>query len=184
MSKITLCDNMMESRVKYTNYIFEHIENVQEAYTKAKPAFEEIFIDVFANGISLNKLEENICNHDKSKFDDEEFLAYAIKFFPNPKSKIIYDFDAAWLHHIHNNPHHPAHWVLLTDNDIKILNMPNIYIIEMLCDWMAMSKYYNSTTLEYWKSESAHKLPMSEYTKFKVEEFMKWMIKNNVHTIW
>ena len=47
-----------------------------------------------------------------------------------------------------------------------------------------MSKYCNSTTLEYWKSESAQKLPMSAYTKSKVNEFMDWMLKNNTHTLW
>jgi hypothetical protein len=63
--------------------------------------------------------------------------------------------------------------------------MPDIYIIEMLCDWMAMSRYYNSSTLDYWNSDSAKKLPMSEYTKSKVNEFMEAMlIKNGKSTLW
>ena len=37
---------------------------------------------------------------------------------------------------------------------------------------MAMSEYYNSTTLEYWESAPAQMLPMSEHTRTKVKEFM------------
>ena len=55
--------------------------------------------------------------------------------------------------------------------------MPDIYIIEMLCDWMAMSKNYNSSTSDYWNSQSAQKLPMSSYTESKINEFMIAMDK-------
>ena len=191
MSKITWCDDVMQSKTKYTEYISKHIGSVRESYEKAINAFKDIFPEIYTNeGHSqLNQLEINIFNHDSSKFSEYEFWPYAMKFFPinsvNPKSKEVEDnFNMAWLHHVHNNPHHPAHWALADDGDIKIFDMPDIYIIEMLCDWMAMSKYHNSTTLKYWESSSAQSLPMSDYTKSKVNEFMVWMYKNNVHTLW
>ena len=189
MSKITYCDNILESKEKYEEYINNHIKNVQEAYLMASGAFLEIFPEVYNDNKLTNQLTTNLRSHDKSKFSDDEFWDYAMRFFPinsvNPYSKKIQDeFNIAWLHHVHNNPHHPAHWTLVEDGEIKIFDMPDIYIIEMLCDWMAMSKYFNSTTLEYWQSESAQKLPMSDYTKSKVEEFINWMIDNNVHILW
>ena len=189
MGKITYCDNIMQSKEKYTEYITNHIKNVQDAYKEASDAFKEIFPKVYEKDHLITELNMNLIQHDNSKFSDDEFWGYVMRFFPmkniDPKSKQVKkDFDLAWLHHIHNNQHHPQHWSFVDDGEIKVVDMPDIYIIEMLCDWMAMSKYHGSTTLEYWNSERAKKLPMSKYTKSKVEEFMKWMQKNNVHTLW
>lgn len=189
MGKITYCDNILDSNVKYNDYIDNHIKNVKDAYLIASEAFLEIFPKVFNDDKLIDKLTINLHNHDKSKYGTEEFWPYAMKFFPanniNPHSKEVNDdFQLAWLHHVHSNAHHPAYWVIAENDNNKILDMQDIYIIEMLCDWMAMSKYHGSTTLEYWQSESAQKLPMSEYTKSKVNEFMDWMRKNNVHTLW
>lgn len=187
--KITYCTNWEEASEEYTMYINNHIRNVQNVYYMAEDAFKVVFPEVYQKKSEVIKLLQNLNIHDRSKFDPLEFYYYAARFFPvegtDPKSKKVKDnFNIAWLHHVHYNPHHPAYWTLVENGKIEYFNMPDIYIIEMLCDWMAMSKYYNSTTLEYWKSESAQKLPMRDYTKSKVNEFMEWMYKNNVHTLW
>lgn len=184
------CDSMKESKEKYTEYINNHIKNVKEAYKTAIDAFKNVFPEIYTNaGLGhLYQLEENLQKHDKSKFDDYEFWAYAMRFFPikddNVDSeKIKNNFQLAWLHHIHNNPHHPAYWALIDDGEVVIFDMPDIYIIEMLCDWMAMSKYYGTTTIDYWNSDSAKMLPMSKYTVSKVNKFMDYLLKNNLYTL-
>lgn len=187
--KIVYYKNTDESRIKYHDYINNHIKLVQEVYYRSIEAFEDVFPDVYINFSTISELIENLRHHDSSKTSFNEFWPYALRFFPTNNippelEKFKGGFDLAWLHHANSNPHHPAYWVLADNDEIKIFDMPDIYIIEMLCDWMAMSKYYNSTTLEYWKSESAQKLPMSDYTKSKVNEFMDWMLKNNVHILW
>ena len=184
--KITYCVTLNEANEKYTEYLENHIKGVKEAYNMAYDAFKDVFPDVYIDNYQVRKLIVNLNKHDETKFDFNEFISYRNKFFPFSKNseRDESEFQIAWLHHVNNNAHHPAHWALVEDNEIKIFDMPDIYIIEMLCDWMAMSKYYNSTTLEYWKSESAKKLPMSIYTISKVDEFMKWMQDHNVHTLW
>lgn len=187
--KIIYCETIEEAEEKYREYISNHIKAVQNAYYTAIDAFKEIFPKVYENKAHHTQLINNLRSHDRSKFDANEFWYYAARFFPiegsNPNSQKVKDkFELAWLHHVHNNAHHPAHWALADDGELKILDMPDIYIIEMLCDWMAMSKYYNSTTLEYWNSESASKLPMSDITISKINKFMEWMQKNNVCTLW
>ena len=187
--KIIYCETMIESKDKYTDYINNHIANVQEVYDKNADVFKSVFPNVY-NSKQVMQLYINIENHDKSKFDENEFWYYAMRFFPvkgiDPNSeKVKKDFKIGWLHHVHNNAHHPNHWALVDDNQIYLFDMPDIYIIEMLCDWMAMSKYYNSKTIDYWNSDSGKKLPMSEYTKSKVNEFMEAMlIKNGKLTLW
>ena len=45
-------------------------------------------------------------------------------------------FDLAWLHHQHANPHHWQHWVLREDSGaVKLLDMPEHFIREMVADW-------------------------------------------------
>ena len=188
--KITYCNSTSEATAKYLKYVRTHIKNVQTCYSMAINAFKDVFPNVYNDVVKTCQLSNNLKNHDKSKFECDELFAYAHKFFPtkgkdDPYSKENKDnFKLAWLHHIHQNPHHPAYWVLADDGGFEILDMPDVYIIEMLCDWMAMSKHFNSTTLDYWMLGSAQKLPMSDYTRSKVNEFMVWMQKNNVHTLW
>lgn len=187
--KIIYCNSLKDSELKYTEYIDRHIKSVWEAYYASVDAFKAVFPKVYEDKAKFSRLINIIRSHDRSKYDPNEFHYYRARFFPvtsidYDSEKIKKGFDIAWLHHAHTNPHHPAYWALADDNTLKIFDMPDIYIIEMLCDWMAMSKYYNSSTADYWKSESAQKLPMSDYTKSKVNEFIEWMYKNNIHTLW
>lgn len=44
--------------------------------------------------------------------------------------------------HIHRNPHHWQHWVLINDDPEEgeiLLEMPYCYILEMICDWWSFS---------------------------------------------
>ena len=140
MSEVRYCKDKDEQYRMYNNYIFNHVYGVQKSYKKALNAFKEIFPDVYESKQMVRKLQHNIINHDDSKYDKEnEFWQYAAKFFPiegtDPNSKDVNDsFELAWLHHVNNNPHHPAHWVLYDEFEVKIFDMPDIYIIEMLCD--------------------------------------------------
>lgn len=51
------------------------------------------------------------------------------------------EFDAAWLHHIHLNPHHWEHWVLRYASYSEIaLEMPTRLWREMVADWMGAGR--------------------------------------------
>ena len=78
--------------------------------------------------------------HDLSKFSWIEFRAYADNFFGDKKRT---DFDYAWLHHQHKNKHHWNYWVV--DQKKKTaLPMPDKYLVEMFCDWKAMSRQFDN----------------------------------------
>lgn len=88
-------------------------------------------------GLPVNQLQQ----HDVSKWSKDEFFAYAMKFsagIDNPA-----EFSAAWLHHIHNNPHHWQHWLIPATNEA--LFMPETDALEMLADWMGASLAYQGT---------------------------------------
>jgi hypothetical protein len=114
--KITFTKHIIDMRDQYKEYVENHIRNVQKAFKDSSFVFSTVFPEVFHSSKSA-ELAENLMNHDKSKFDDIEFWSYAARFFPvegtDPKSDTVKEnFKMAWLHHVHNNPHHPGYWVL------------------------------------------------------------------------
>ena len=80
--------------------------------------------------------------HDQSKYDNEEQDAYDKYFYGNRSYEVVQNFNYAWLQHIHKNPHHWQHWILINDDSdlgIVALEIPLNYIIEMICDWWSFS---------------------------------------------
>ena len=127
----------------YNLYIEGHLLAVQSAYQWMRayyPNFQKW---------STPLLEIQIIrDHDRSKLSKEEYDAYDKKFYPDFADKglemmdVDLAFKRAWLHHIHANPHHWQHWVLLNDDPSEgqeALLMPIEYIIEMVCDWWSFS---------------------------------------------
>lgn len=89
--------------------------------------------------------------HDLSKFAPVEFVNYS-RWKYGVQSKP--GWAQAWLHHLHATKHHPEHWIVSWGGDpdfysgigkritdyIYILPMPEVYVREMIADWMATSK--------------------------------------------
>ena len=121
--------------VQYDNYLTEHKENVAKGFRWLQENIPEVIEDGF---------EWQICfNHDVSKTDPEEYDAYDAYFYGNNRSySVVQNFKKAWLIHIHNNPHHWQHWILINDEPkegMVVIDMPYIYIVEMICDWWSFS---------------------------------------------
>ena len=54
-----------------------------------------------------------------------------------------------WMHHLGNNPHHWQYW---TERDYAYPNQKLIYLIENICDWMAMGYEFGDTAQEYYEN--------------------------------
>ena len=119
---------------EYTNYITEHVANVQKAF---QWLLDHDIIDINWSAAIL----ENINLHDASKYSSFEYDAYDKYFYGgNRTKKVESDFNYAWLHHIHENPHHWQYWVLKHDDEPEeALEMPIQYVYEMICDWWSFS---------------------------------------------
>ena len=127
-----------ERKQKYDNYLDKHISGVQKCFEEKIVPFYEL------SDTDLTDIREQLSHHDESKYGEDEYEPYLNKFYkyPNTSMQDVQDtnnkFAYAWLHHIHNNPHHPQYWYLRNDTDHeddRMLDMPLNYIIEMLCDW-------------------------------------------------
>lgn len=85
--------------------------------------------------------------HDLSKFKPSEFIPYANTFYNADGTKKYEEttaFNIAWNAHQKCNKHHWQYWLLKMDRgDIIALDMPAIYINEMICDWLGAGRAIN-----------------------------------------
>jgi hypothetical protein len=95
--------------------------------------------------IYIDDLQKQIEDHDASKNRDKEYIAYDDYFYKKKYSRssvVVNKFNEAFLIHLHVNPHHWQHWVLIPDSSgesQKAIFMPYDYVIEMVCDWFSFS---------------------------------------------
>lgn len=152
--------------VQYDNYLTEHKENVAKGFRWLQENIPEVIEDGF---------EWWICfNHDTSKTDPEEYDAYDAYFYGNNRSySVVQNFKKAWLRHIHNNPHHWQHWILINDEPkegMVVIDMPYIYVVEMICDWWSFS--WNKGDLNEifgWYEDRKDYMKLSANTRISVE---------------
>ena len=105
---------------QYDAYLTKHKDGVSKAFEWINSNMHDfIYLDE-------TQLRNQIATHDESKFSSEEYDAYDTYFYGNNKTfMVVENFNKAWLHHIHNNPHHWQHWVLLQDEGTVVcLDMP------------------------------------------------------------
>lgn len=169
---------------EYNRYLQDHINTVAMARNWImQHVGEKRVLDILpgcADGYSDQpSIDFNIgFEHDSSKYSMFEYEAYDNYFYgdcgiknPNGASKEVEKaFDYAWLHHIHVNPHHWQHWVLINDDEgTEALEMPDISILEMVCDWWSFSwREGDLYELFTWWTEHCDHIMLHERTKVKV----------------
>lgn len=167
-----------EMQSAYDTYLDEHIYCVGKAFNWLYANAPELF-----EGYDADAIGDMVVNHDLSKYDDEEYFAYCEYFYGDNKDteETLEDFDYAWLHHQHKNPHHWQHWLLREDDGkTKALAMPTEYIIEMVCDWWAFSwKKNDLTEIFSWYENNTEKMVLHPDTKAKCEEILE-IIKSKI----
>lgn len=162
---------------KYEEYLIEHNNNVVDGCKWLIHNLPEIFLD---NDMISEVLYLCEFKHDQSKRNVEEYEAYDKYFYGGNQSfEVVQEFNRAWLHHIHNNPHHWQYYILLNDNPDEgeiILDIPDNYIIEMICDWWSFSwKKGDLYEIFNWYNERKNYIKLSKPTREKVENILESM---------
>lgn len=125
--------------------------------------------------------------HDSSKYSKEEYKAYDDYFYGKSNRtsdvskaiemlKVDKAFDYAWLHHLHNNPHHWQYWVLNNDDGTKeALDIPKEYIKQMIADWASFSWINkNPQSIIDWYGEHREKQIMTYRTRKLVDKYVEY----------
>lgn len=141
-----------EVELAYAESLKKHIQYVQEAGRKI--------------GVPDWLLE----SHDNSQWGFPEFVGYAMHFHGGGAPDV---FAIAWLHHIHHNPHHWQHWIFPDNFTPKgsrevengVLQMSEIYALEMVADWMGASyAYTGSWDMTDWLGKNIPKIRVHSRT--------------------
>lgn len=152
----------------YNSYIVEHIDSTKKAYYWLRDH------NIINLEIKEAEFLEQLNLHDLSKYSEEEYSAYDEYFYGTKTKKVKENFDYAWLHHIHENPHHWQHWILVNDDEgTYALEMPEEFVYEMICDWWSFShKTGNLYEIFDWYKAHTKKMILHENTKKLVEEIL------------
>ena len=157
--------------VQYDRYLEEHKANVVKGFEWLEENLPQ------HTHPELNTRWYCTVAHDASKTDPEEYDAYDKYFYGGNRSyAVLQNFNRAWLHHIHHNPHHWQHWVLINDDakdgDVCI-EMPINYVIEMICDWWAFSwQKDNLYEIFDWYKEHKDRIKFHNNTRKLVETIL------------
>ena len=120
---------------QYDQYLAKHKENVKNGFEWLQTNLPELIKDVPHLGWQTSFA------HDQSKSEPDEYDAYDAYFYGNNRSfAVVQAYRKAWLLHLHRNPHHWQHWILINDDPEEgeiLIEMPVNYILEMVCDWWA-----------------------------------------------
>lgn len=164
---------------EYDLYLQEHKANVKKGLIWLRENLPEVLKPAGSYSDLSWQIE---MAHDLSKDDLEEYGPYDRYFYGKNRSyEVVNDFRYAWLRHIHLNPHHWQHWVLINDDPNEgelIMDMPYNYIIEMICDWWAFSwEAENLTEIFKWYDEHKDYMKLSDKTRGAVEDILQKMQK-------
>ena len=116
-------------------------------------------------------LDQQIQAHDTSKYKDAEWDGYRKNFYPiddSEKKDNQADFDFAWKHHYENNMHHWDFWY----HSGIVNEMTLAYVVEMCCDWIAMSMKFGGTA-DNWYENNKKKIHLGKAQ----EEFVVKLLK-------
>lgn len=155
---------------EYDLYLHDHRACVKKAFEFIR----DVIPSLIPEGQEL-ALTQQICfNHDRSKNNEDEYEPYDEYFYgKNRAYQVIQDYEYAWLLHIHRNPHHWQYWILNHDDPDEsetVLDMPENYILEMICDWWSFSwKSENLYEIFDWYDKNSSYMKLSDKTRKKVE---------------
>lgn len=154
-----------EAEKQYQNYLTGHIGNVQKAMDIIiRSCNDNEFITE-----NKNQLLNIALDHDKSKYDKEEYEPYLHHFYPtNPDEEHrCEEFEMACRHHILNNKHHWDYWI-----DHETLELPDIkeddheyklYCVERVADWLAMAVQKDNGDKNYWYEQNKPSIKMPDW---------------------
>lgn len=161
--------DLPEYKQRYLEYVNNHTANVASVFMELlkRDALEE----------HSYELMTQIMNHDASKYEEPEFTSYAKYFYKGGKNPE--EFDKGWEHHKKLNEHHWEYWVNKITGEPEPI--PYKVLVELVCDWTAMSMFTAEDKDEYdlkhrpskWYKDNAKDIILHPDTEKKVKSLLK-----------
>lgn len=177
MADPTISKEQKQCETDCKKYTDEHIATVKKVWEDIKLRYDcmdRIYSELLDKDQQqkecfISGVDQQILHHDMSKYSVDEWEFYRRNFNPvndEEKENNRADFEKAWEHHYTNNLHHWNWWALHNKQDKMSLN----FVIEMCCDWIAMSIKFGGDALTWYKSQK--NIILGNHQKKFVEEFL------------
>jgi hypothetical protein len=83
-------------------------------------------------------------------------------------------FDVAWLKHQNRQPHHWQYWLLtLDDGGTHRLQMPEVFVREMVADWMGAGRALGFPDTKGWYERNRDNIQLHDRTRQQVENLLQ-----------
>ena len=146
-----------KKEIEYKRYVDEHRSNVEKAWShmrKHKKVLDYIE-SIYSSNINflLSSVNNQIHSHDMSKYSVEEWEPYRMHHYSVDEQEKIDNqavYEKAWEHHYTKNLHHWNWWAYNDQKDKMTLN----YVIEMCCDWIAMSMKFGGDAYHWYLKQT------------------------------
>lgn len=161
--------------IQYDEYLKNHDANVRKAYHWIKRSAPEILKELPNVDYSFH-----IDFHDDTKTIPDEYDAYDAYLFGKKTKFTEQNYRIARLGHIHRNPHHWQHWMLIDEElGVILTEMPYEYIVEMVCNWWSYSWDKDDlwTIFDYYNKYKS-KIKLHKKSRDNLEEILKALEKN------
>lgn len=168
---IRASSNLRQS--EYNEYLMKHINGVKTAWRDI--LYPAILTDSDEDVDQITKVIDLVANHDKSKYQKDEYDAYLNYFYLDRNNKKDSEaFDMAWLLHQKRNLHHWQYWLIIRDEgEIVPMDMPFEYICEMICDWSSFQFVFDpKSTANKWYKDNKNNMILSDNTRKEVERLL------------
>ena len=162
-------DEVNEMKRRFEKRTMKHIERVIENAKVISGSYRDLTLTYI-----------NASKHDQSKFKEPEMTPYIwlTECYRCRGKDLGFDYPVgmekrtreATIHHITTNPHHPEYWdpnkseIKLAENRdsneqpqiVDATSMHDIYVAEMIADWVSMSQEKDTSTKE-WADSNVNK---------------------------
>lgn len=153
---------------------------------RTKQHIERVAANLFKmvqyKSVSLQQAQERAALHDLSKYEQHERAGYIFLTWWHycKKNQIPFEYpsgveqlvEQSVQHHITNNVHHPE-----THADCN--SMSELDIVEMVCDWTAISQEYGSPSCKAFVDKNLHRWAFNDAVKIFIYETIAEMDKRN-----
>lgn len=137
----------------------------------------EYLFSVNKNELGIELIKRAV-EHDNSKFTTQELQELStikndFKNFKDPSMLLSDEEKEKIKQHWKNNRHHPEHFS-------NIENMTDVDMLEMICDWHARSKQYNTNLLDFIAIRQKNRFHFPTEMYSKIIKYAKILIKNTM----
>lgn len=125
---------------------------------------------IFIGGLKYKVPIHLLILHDLDKFQWNKIKTYSNYWYGDKKlyREYLYSFND----HVHSSKHHWEHWILI-DSVTVTLEMPEVYIREMLADFYSASMFKTGKdNSKDWYMKNKHKIRLHRNSRYKLEELL------------